>query len=110
MPRNTTRARLSRTTSASIYSFPPREPGGLRGTVRGPDAIAGAFAARGVTSVRHYIGQAVPSSTSADVVILGRVTGLSSGRSATFVSCVCFDAAGLISRYVTQICIPEAFG
>ena len=100
----------ARFSADAIYSFPPREPGGLRGTVRGPDAIAGAFAARGVTSARHHIGQAVPSGTSADVVILGRVTGLSSGRSATFVSCVCFDAAGLISRYVAQICLPEAFG
>jgi hypothetical protein len=94
----------------AIYSFPPREPGGLRGTVRGRDAIAGAFAARGVTSARHHIGRAVPSGASADFVIHGRVTGLSDGRSATFVSCVSFDAAGLISRYVTQICIPEAFG
>jgi SnoaL-like domain len=94
----------------AIYSVPPREPGGLRGTVRGRDAIAGVFAARGVTSARHHIGRTVASDAFADVVVLGRVTGLPSGRSATFASCVSFDPAGLISRYVAQICIPEAFG
>ena len=59
----------------AIYSVPPREPGGLRGTVRGRDVIAGVFAARGVTGARHHIGRTVASDAFADVVVLGRVTG-----------------------------------
>lgn len=90
-----------------IYSFPPRTAAGDRGTVQGREAIRSVFEARGVNDARHRIATVAGSTAIADFAVWGRVTGLSAGKSATFLSCVAIGDHGLIQRYVAQMCIPE---
>lgn len=90
----------------AIYSFPPRTADGDRGIVTGRSAIASVFEARGTNAARHHIQQVTGNAAGTDFVISGRVTGLPAGQSATFASCVQV-AAGLISRYVAAMCVPE---
>jgi hypothetical protein len=91
-----------------IYSFPPRTAAGHRGTVQGREAIRSVFEARGVNDARHHIATVAGSAAIGDFAVWGRVTGLSAGNSATFLSCVVIGDHGLIQRYVAQMCIPEA--
>ena len=72
----------------------------------GRSAITSVFEARGTNAARHHIDQVARNAAGTDFVISGRVTGLPAGQSATFASCVQI-AAGLISRYVAAICVPE---
>jgi ketosteroid isomerase-like protein len=90
----------------AIYSFPPRTADGDRGVVTGRSAITSVFEARGTNAARHHIEQVTGNVAGTDFVISGRVTGLPAGQSATFASCVQV-AAGLISRYVAVMCVPE---
>jgi ketosteroid isomerase-like protein len=90
----------------AIYSFPPRTADGDRGVVTGRSAITSVFEARGTNAARHHIEQVTGNAAGTDFVISGRVTGLPAGQSATFASCVQV-AAGLISRYVAVMCVPE---
>ncbi len=90
----------------AIYSFPPRTADEDRGIVTGRSAITSVFEARGTNAARHHIEQVTGDAAGTDFVISGRVTGLPAGQSATFASSVQV-AAGLISRYVAAMCVPE---
>ena len=90
----------------AIYSFPPRTADGDRGVVTGRSAITSVFGARGTNAARHHIEQVTGDAAGTDFVVSGRVTGLPAGQSATFASSVQV-AAGLISRYVAVMCVPE---
>jgi hypothetical protein len=75
----------------------------------GRSAITSVFEARGTNSARHYLEHVVGNAAGTDFVISGRVTGLPAGQSATFASSAQI-AAGLISRYVAALCVPEVRG
>jgi SnoaL-like domain len=90
----------------AIYSFPPRTADGDRGIVTGRSAITSVFQARGTNAARHHIDQVTGNAAGTDFAISGRVTGLPAGKSATFASSAQV-AAGLISRYVAAMCVPE---
>ena len=72
----------------------------------GRSAITSVFGARGTNAARHHIEQVTGDAAETDFVVSARVTGLPAGQSATFASSVQV-AAGLISRYVAVMCVPE---